>query len=43
MYWQRNTSGLLITGCGQKDKFFNAKFETVLDPSITKINIVPQK
>jgi nitrogen-specific signal transduction histidine kinase len=26
-----------------KDKFFNAKFETDLDPSITKINIVPQE
>jgi signal transduction histidine kinase len=26
-----------------KDKFFNAKFETDLDPSISKINIVPQE
>jgi len=26
-----------------KDKFFNAKFETDLDRSITKINIVPQE
>jgi nitrogen-specific signal transduction histidine kinase len=26
-----------------KDKFFNAKFETDLDRSITKINIIPQE
>ena len=26
-----------------KDKFFNAKFETELDPSVDKISIVPQE
>jgi len=34
---------LAYHGLRAKDKFFNAKFETDLDPSITKINIVPQE
>jgi signal transduction histidine kinase len=34
---------LAYHGLRAKDKFFNAKFETHLDPSITKINIVPQE
>src|SRR6476659_9146051 len=34
---------LAYHGLRAKDKFFNAKFETVLDPSMTKINIVPQE
>jgi len=34
---------LAYHGLRAKDKFFNAKFETVLDPSINKINIVPQE
>jgi two-component system, NtrC family, sensor kinase len=34
---------LAYHGLRAKDKFFNAKFETDLDPSIDKINIVPQE
>jgi signal transduction histidine kinase len=34
---------LAYHGLRAKDKFFNAKFETDLDRSITKINIVPQE
>ena len=34
---------LAYHGLRAKDKFFNAKFETDLDPSINKINIVPQE
>src|SRR6187431_3606150 len=34
---------LAYHGWRAKDKFFNAEFETDLDPSITKINIVPQE
>ena len=34
---------LAYHGLRAKDKFFNAKFETDLDPSIAKINIVPQE
>jgi hypothetical protein len=34
---------LAYHGLRAKDKFFNAKFETHLDPSIPKINIVPQE
>jgi signal transduction histidine kinase/tetratricopeptide (TPR) repeat protein len=34
---------LAYHGLRAKDKFFNAKFETDLDPSITKISIVPQE
>jgi len=34
---------LAYHGLRAKDKFFNAKFETNLDPSISKINIVPQE
>jgi len=34
---------LAYHGLRAKDKFFNAKFETDLDPSISKINIVPQE
>jgi signal transduction histidine kinase len=34
---------LAYHGLRAKDKFFNAKFETHLDPSITKVNIVPQE
>jgi signal transduction histidine kinase len=34
---------LAYHGLRAKDKFFNAKFETDLDPTIDKINIVPQE
>ncbi|HWN88776.1 MAG TPA: ATP-binding protein, partial [Chitinophagaceae bacterium] len=34
---------LAYHGLRAKDKFFNAKFETDLDPSINKINVVPQE
>ena len=34
---------LAYHGLRAKDKFFNAKFETELDPSINKINVVPQE
>ncbi|HEY5968841.1 MAG TPA: ATP-binding protein, partial [Chitinophagaceae bacterium] len=34
---------LAYHGLRAKDKFFNAKFETDLDPTINKINIVPQE
>jgi signal transduction histidine kinase len=34
---------LAYHGLRAKDKFFNAKFETDLDPSIKKINVVPQE
>jgi signal transduction histidine kinase/tetratricopeptide (TPR) repeat protein len=34
---------LAYHGLRAKDKFFNAKFETDLDRSITKINIIPQE
>ena len=34
---------LAYHGLRAKDKFFNAKFETVLDPSIDKISVVPQE
>ena len=34
---------LAYHGLRAKDKFFNAKFETDLDPAINKINIVPQE
>jgi signal transduction histidine kinase len=33
---------LAYHGLRAKDKTFNAKFETILDPSIEKINVVPQ-
>ena len=34
---------LAYHGLRAKDKFFNAKFETDLDPNIDKINVVPQE
>ncbi|HET6767152.1 MAG TPA: ATP-binding protein [Chitinophagaceae bacterium] len=34
---------LAYHGLRAKDKFFNAKFETDLDPSLHKINVVPQE
>ena len=34
---------LAYHGLRAKDKFFNAKFETDLDPSINKISVVPQE
>ncbi|HET6723919.1 MAG TPA: ATP-binding protein, partial [Chitinophagaceae bacterium] len=34
---------LAYHGLRAKDKFFNAKFETDLDPSLDKINVVPQE
>jgi two-component system NtrC family sensor kinase len=34
---------LAYHGLRAKDKFFNAKYETDLDPSVTKINIVPEQ
>ncbi|HEU4859148.1 MAG TPA: ATP-binding protein, partial [Chitinophagaceae bacterium] len=34
---------LAYHGLRAKDKFFNAKFETNLDPSLGKINVVPQE
>ena len=33
---------LIYHGLRAKDKSFNAKFETDFDPSIEKINVIPQ-